>query len=230
MKPFNFLILIAGALMGILASCASGPVSKERTHTLYGMIYDRDNRPVNDVKIHVNGAYKAASDIHGRFVIPNIKPNREYHVSTEKEAHEKISMNIFHAGPSSVLYIHLFSADQLMAEAEQAIKKKDWLGAENFLTRAEDAGGGYVPIRYLRGILEFYKNRYAEALSILLELAEKEKSAPYLYLFIADIYQYYIKDQAEARKFLAQFLELRYDPEAEGRLKELQGMEKLTEF
>jgi tetratricopeptide (TPR) repeat protein len=111
-----------------------------------------------------------------------------------------------------------------MAEAEGAIKKKDWVGAENFLQRAETAGGGYVPIRYLRGILEFYRNRYTEALAILLDLAEKEKNAPHVYLFIADLYQYYIKDQAEARKFLAQFLELRYDPEAEGRLRELQGL------
>jgi hypothetical protein len=220
MKPFNFLILV----MGILASCASGPVPKERAHTLYGMIYDGDNRPVNDVKIHVNGDYKAASDIHGRFVIPNIKPNREYHISAEKEQHEKTSMNIFHADPSAVLYVHLFSADQLMAEAEQAISKKDWLRAENFLARAEQAGGAYAPVRYLQGVLEFYKDRCAEALSILLDLAEKEKNIPHVYLFIADLYQYHIKDKGEAMRFLAKFLELRYEPEAESRLRELREM------
>jgi hypothetical protein len=185
------------------------------------MIYDRDNRPVNDVKIHVDGIYKAASDIHGRFVIPNMKPNREYHISTEKEQYEEITMDMFHADPSSVLYIHLFSADQLIAEAEQAIRKKDWYRAETFIERAEKAGGGYVPIRYLQGILEFYRNRYAEAVSILLDLAEREKNAPYLYLFIADLYQYYLKEKEQALWFLTQFLELRYDPEAESRLNRL---------
>ncbi|MDR2029796.1 MAG: carboxypeptidase regulatory-like domain-containing protein [Treponema sp.] len=220
MKAFNFIILI----MGVLVSCASGPVPKERTHTLYGMIYDGDNRPVNDVKIHVDGDYKAASDVHGRFVIPNMKPNREYHISAEKEQHEKTSMDIFHADPSSVLYIHLFSADQLMAGAEEAIKKKDWLRAETFLERAGQAGGAYAPISYLRGVLEFYKDRYAEALSVLLDLAEKEKNAPHVYLFIADLYEYYINDREEAQRFLAKFLELRYDPEAESRLKKLEGI------
>jgi tetratricopeptide (TPR) repeat protein len=185
------------------------------------MIYDGDNRPVNDVKIYVDDDYKAASDIHGRFVIPNMKPNREYRISTEKEQHEKTTMDVFHADPAAVLYIHLFSADQLMAEAEEAIKKKDWFRAETFLERAENAGGAYAPIRYLRGILEFHRDRYAEALSILLDLAEEERNTPHIYLFIADLYQYYINDPEEAMKFLTKFLELRYEPEAESRLNKL---------
>jgi tetratricopeptide (TPR) repeat protein len=215
MKSFGILISI---LILIITSCASSPVKKDRSQALYGMIYDRDNKPVNDVRIYVDGKYRAASDIHGRFVIPNIKPHREYHITTEKKQYEEIGMDIFHTDPASVLYIHLFSADQLIAEAEQAIPEKDWYRAESFLARAEKAGGDYVSIRYLEGILAFYKDQYPRALSILLELAEKEKNAPYVYLFIADLYQYYINDTAGAIRFLSRFLELQYDQEAEDRL------------
>ncbi|GHT79613.1 hypothetical protein FACS1894130_08830 [Spirochaetia bacterium] len=215
----NSIILI---MVLFLFSCASGPVAKNKTQALYGMIYDRDNRPVNNVSIYINGKYLASSDIQGHFIIPEIKPKAQYAVSAKKPDYETIDMTIAYTDPSHVLYIHMLSGDQLLTEAGEAIRDKNWQDAESLLSRARNAGANQSSAQYLRGILTWKQERYDEALSILTTLTETEKNAPYLYLFIADIYQYHTGDTAQAQVNLRKFLELRYDSDVEKRLRELE--------
>jgi outer membrane protein assembly factor BamD (BamD/ComL family) len=118
----------------------------------------------------------------------------------------------------------MYHRDQLIEEAEKALKEKNWLNAETFLSRAEKTGVSSAAA-YLRGILAFQRENYDQALSILTGLAEQEKNSPYLYLFIADLCQYYTADTGRALDYLNRFLALRYDPEAEQRVKELEGRE-----
>jgi hypothetical protein len=202
----------------ILASCASNPGYKG-PETLYGMIYDNANRPVNNVHIYDNGTYAATSDINGHFVIPQIRLRREHTISARKENYETLEMDVLDADPTNVLYMRMFSGDQLLAEAEKSLGEKDWSRAESFLARSERAGGNRASIRYLQGALAFCKGEYREALSILGALGEQEKN-PYVYLFIADIYQYHIKNQELAHEFLGKFLERRYDPGVQNRFEE----------
>ncbi|GHV80723.1 hypothetical protein AGMMS49944_25140 [Spirochaetia bacterium] len=51
--------------------------------------------------------------------------------------------------------------------------------------------------------------------------AETEKNAPYLDLFIADLYQYYAEDRERALFFLNRFLESRYEAKVAKRVREL---------
>jgi tetratricopeptide (TPR) repeat protein len=213
-----------GALLAaFLFSCASGPERREDPQNLYGMIYDRDNRPVQNVSVRVNGSLRAFSDIHGHFSIPGLKPEGRYTIAAEKPQYEKQELEIIYSGSAPVLYIRLFSGDQLLAEAEGAIREKDWNRAETCLLRAEAAGAEESSRRYLEGILAFHREQYPEALEILSALAEREKTAPYLYLLMADILQYHMDRPEEARVFLRQFLNLRHDPEVRNRLRELGG-------
>jgi outer membrane protein assembly factor BamD (BamD/ComL family) len=121
-----------------------------------------------------------------------------------------------------VLYISMYHQDQLIEEAEKALKEKNWHNAETYLSRAEKTGAGTAAV-YLRGIMAFQKEDHEQALTILTGLAEREKTAPYLYLFIADICQYYTADPARALDYLKRFLDLRYDPEAAQRVRELEA-------
>jgi lipopolysaccharide biosynthesis regulator YciM len=89
------------------------------------------------------------------------------------------------------------------------------------LTRAENAGADRISAAYLRGVLLFSRKQYREALNILVALTGEEQKAPYLILFIADIYQYHTGETAKAIPYLRQFLEMRYDPEIKNRLNEL---------
>jgi tetratricopeptide (TPR) repeat protein len=205
----------------VLGACATGPLKYSRVQALYGMIYDRNNRPVGNVSIYINEKYAASSDIHGRFSVPQLKPKLTYAVSAKKEAYEEARLDISYSDPAQVLYIQMLSADDLLAEAEEALGEKDWLKAESSLSRALNTGANPLALGYLRGILAFGRGRYREALDILLNLAEEEKDAPFLYLFIADLYQYRFDDADRAGEFLRKFLELREDGTVRSRLEML---------
>jgi lipopolysaccharide biosynthesis regulator YciM len=184
------------------------------------MIYDGDNRPVKEVKIYVGDKFSAISDIHGHFSLPNLKPGKEYRIKAYKENYEAVELEIDYLDPQNVLYISIYHTDQLLNQAEQALQDKDWLQTESLLSRAEYAHGDYPSIQYLRSILAFHKGEYDNALGILINLTEQEK-ASYLYLFIADLYQYYTGDKDHAVLFLNKFLESRYDPEIDKRIRKL---------
>jgi hypothetical protein len=108
--------------MTILLSCASHPVNRNKTQALYGMIYDRENKPVYNAAIYVNKKYMASSDVQGHFAIPQIKPKLRYTILAQKKNYEDIQLDVAYDDPTYVLYIRMASGDQLLDEAEQAIR------------------------------------------------------------------------------------------------------------
>ena len=214
------LVLLAPLALAPLAlgSCASGPLKQYKVQALYGMIYDLSNKPVGGVTLSINGKHAASSDIHGRFAIPQMKPKLTYTVLAEKEHYETAELRISFSDPTHVLYLQMLSGTDLLTEAERALAEKDWFKAESFLSRAERAGADLLPLGYLRGVLALHQGRDEEALTLLLDLAEREKSSPFVLLFIADLYQYRFKDADRARHFLQKLLELQDVPAAQSRL------------
>jgi tetratricopeptide (TPR) repeat protein len=202
----------------VLLSCATTPNKKNRTQELYGMIYDGNNKPVYNAAVYINGTYAASSDIHGHFSIPKVKPKLPCVISAEKPDYETIQTEFADTDPAYILYMRMFSVDQLITEAEDALKEKNWNRAESFLVRAEKAGGENPSIKYLRGVLAFYKNQYAEAVAVLRGITEAEKNAAFVYLFIADLYQYYLEEPIQAKAFLERFLSLQYDADVRNRV------------
>jgi tetratricopeptide (TPR) repeat protein len=220
--------LCLGIIMTVLFSCVGGPgainrIHKKTSQALYGMIYDGDNKPVKEVKIYVRDKFSAVSDIHGHFSLAKLKTGKTYPIRAYKENHEEVGLEIYYADPANVLYISMCHTDQLLSQAEQALRDKDWSQTASLLSRAEAAGGDHHSIQYLRGILALHRGEYDEALGILTTVAETEKNAPYLHLFIADLYQYYAQDKDRALIFLNKFLESRYEPEIAKRAQELEG-------
>lgn len=218
---FGLTIGLTFGIAALLCSCASAPKTKHKTQALYGMIYDRDNRPVPSVYIYVNGKYQASSDIQGHFVISPIKPRAQYAIRAVKPGWEEIETAVSFMDPSHILYLHMFSGDHLLAEAEAAIGNKNWDSAGTFLSRASAAGAETLPSEYLRAILARSRGQYGEARSILKNLEETGKNIPYLWLFLADLCQYHLDSREEAREYLANFLALRHDADVEQRLAEL---------
>jgi tetratricopeptide (TPR) repeat protein len=219
------LVSLAAFGVTLMTACASGPVSKNKSQALYGMIYDRDNQPVHNAAVYVNQKYMASSDINGHFAISQIRPKVQYLISVKKPNYEEIEMEIAYTDPSYVLYVRMLSGDQFLTEAEQALKEKDWSKTEDFLTKAERAGADSISVQYLRAVHSFYRERYEEALEFLTGLTEKEKNAPYLYLFIADIYQYRLNNTGQAGVYLRRFLEICHDVDVGNRLREIEGGE-----
>jgi predicted Zn-dependent protease len=215
---FVFLGLIVLSISG----CAGAPVSKHRIQALYGMVYDRDNKPVHNAAIYVNGVYRASSDSQGHFAISQLRPKAKYHITAKREHYETLDLEIAYMESAHVLYLNMPSGDQLIAEAEQAIQNKHWQDAETLLKRAAEVEGGESPpIQFLEAVLAFHRGQYAAALTILKDIALREKEAPHLYLFMADLYQYHLGDPQGARENLNRYLELRYDRIVQSRLEEL---------
>jgi hypothetical protein len=87
-------IIVSVCLVLALGSCATNPARSHQSRSLYGMIYDGDNKPVYDAHIYVNRNHTATSDIHGHFIIPNMKLNTSYSVSVEKNKYETILLDV----------------------------------------------------------------------------------------------------------------------------------------
>jgi hypothetical protein len=223
MRSFNcFVILFFMALI----SCASKPAAKNGIQELYGMIYDGDNKPVHNAAVYINDKHLATSDIHGRFTLSRKAAALPWRITVQKQGYETILSTLDEPDPGYVLYMRIFSADQIITQAEEALKEKNWNKTESLLARARDAGADAAVTGCLRGILAFYQNQYAQAAKLLLEITETEKNAAHLYLFLADLYQYYLEEPAKALIFLEQYLSLQYDPELRNRAESLKGTQQ----
>ncbi|MDR3304007.1 MAG: carboxypeptidase regulatory-like domain-containing protein [Treponema sp.] len=199
-----------------LCSCAS--VKGIKIPVLYGMIYDQENKAVNGANIYLNGKYVASSDINGHFALNNINTQKHYSLLINKVDYEELNLDLMHADPSLVLYVQMSSSEQLIARAEAAFRSRDWGELDTFLSRAENAGGDALSIGYLRALQAFYNNDYSGAMAVLEDLSKAIHDSAFLYLFMADLYQYYLDDPRLAVLNLERFLGLRYDAEAEARL------------
>jgi hypothetical protein len=218
MKSFNcFAVLV----FMVLISCASKPAAKNGSQELYGMIYDGDNKPVHNASVYINDKHLADSDINGRFTLHRRAAALPWRIAVQKRGYETIRSTLEEPDPGYVLYMRMFSADQIITQAEEAMKEKNWGKTESLLNRARDAGAASVVTGCLRGILAFYQNQYARTAEILLEITEAEKNAAHLYLFLADLYQYYLEEPARALIFLERYLSLQYDPDIRNRAESL---------
>lgn len=222
----NFFMTVLFVATLIITACASSPIKKEQMPPLNGMIYDRDNRPVSDTMIQLDGKFMASSDIYGHFTLSSLKSNEPHALLITKKGYEKSEMDFVFSDPTQVVYVQMYSAPQLIAEAENAIQAQDWFGAESFILRAETAGGDAASIGYLRAVIAFKKEQYDTAVKILTKLQTESQTQPYISLFLADIFQYKLDDNASAKMHLRKFLESRYDPDVELRLKNLNAQKE----
>ncbi|MDR1250204.1 MAG: tetratricopeptide repeat protein [Treponema sp.] len=214
-------ILFLGFVTAALFSCASNPGLKKTSQGLYGMIYDGDNKPVREVKVYVGNKLSSVSDIHGHFSLAGLKTGKNYRVKALKDNYEETELEIYYTDPQNVLYINMSHRDQLLGQAERALREGDWALAASLLARAEALGSDYSPARYLRAALAFRRGEHKEALDILVKLEETEGNTPYVHLFIADLCQYFTGGSDRAAASLKKFLDLRYDPEIAERLQKL---------
>jgi len=71
---------------------------------------------------------------------------------------------------------------------------------------------------YLRAILDYQQGDAAAAASRLESLTAGGTTIPYVYLFLADLYQYSLNKRQAAEKALAHYLKQTDDPDVRKRL------------
>jgi hypothetical protein len=213
------LILIPAVLV-LAVSCASLKTN-DQGPPFYGMVYDMDNLPVQNARVFVDGKEAAGTDVNGRFVLSGLNFD-SYAVELRKVGYESLVTQLDYFSSTQVLYVKMISADQLLGEAEAALAERRWEEASSLVDRAERTKPGAPVTLYLKAVVTFRRGDAQGARALLEGLLAKEYKEPAVYLLLADILQYRQDDPAGAAAHLRSYLKLRYDPEVEKRLAQLE--------
>lgn len=209
------------ALALIAVSCASMRPDKASL-PLFGMVYDRGNLPVSNALVLVDGKPQATTDANGRFGLGGFKYGT-YDLEFRKEGYETLSTWVDYASVTQVLYVKMVSTDQLLGQAQAAITERRWAEALSLLDRAERTRPGAPATLYLKAVVLFRSGDAEGARDILEGLLKEEYREPAIYLLLADIHERRLADVAAAAVQLRAYLRLRYNPEVEKRLAQLEG-------
>lgn len=213
------LVLIASAAF-LVSGCATAsnqdPLKFEKA-PLFGMIYDLDNKACSGIALELDGKQKTTSDIDGRFVLLALARGAHTLVATGPEF-EKVELSFSFLNQSQVLYVKMVSFDQLLAQAQDALDRRKWQEGQSLLERAAAIHSADTVLVFLRAILQYQQGDAAGAAARLETLASAGSTIPYVYLFLADLYQYSLGKPELAARALARYLDQNDDPDARKRL------------
>ena len=122
---------------------------------------------------------------------------------------------------TQVLYLKVTSAEQLHALAESALDQRRLDEADRFLRRAEIVDPADPVAQFLRAVLFLKRREPGEAARVLEGLIAAGHREPAVHLALADLYQYDLREPSRAAPHLREYLRLRDDRAAAGRLEEL---------
>ena len=204
---FIFLLFITG--------CKS---TKQVLPVVQGMIYDGDNEAVSDVEIYINNRKNAISDIYGHFTLAALDEGKQYELKAKKKGYEEKLFSFSYTNPSQVIYLRMYSSAELINLAETLVEQKKYEDAETYLIRAEQAGGSYLSVNYLRAVIYVLKSDYDTALKYANDILSAGYVDSYIYILIADIYKNGYSDIENEQLYLKKALSLSYDPAIQKRI------------
>jgi hypothetical protein len=205
------------------ASCVSNREQKLREFQeapLFGMVYDHDQKPCPAAAVRVDGEERAQTDINGRFAVVDLSRG-EHRIGVRKQGYEDLELSVQFLNRDQILYLRVISLRQLLEQAEAALEKKKLAETASLLARADKIDAGDPVGVYLKALYLLEKGAAAEAAEVLEGLARGGYREAILYLSLADIYQYRLRDLTRAAASLRTYLELQNDPDVRARLKVL---------
>lgn len=228
MKMKKMAIIISIIFISLIFTCCAGtPGVLDETHkgNFLGMIYDARSRPCGMATITISLKDKKSkktvqSDINGRFVFTNIAGGT-YNVTAEKSGYETITSEIEFNRRTQLLYIRITSQETLLDEVEKHLKNLEWNKAKTTLERAASVDQNDSRYILLHGVFLQKKGDHQAAIIEWHKLIDKGHKDPYLYLILADTFQYGLEQPDQAIVWLKKFLTVRKDPIIKKRLSEL---------
>jgi tetratricopeptide (TPR) repeat protein len=212
------------AMLCLLASgCRTAAKPRAAEGALQGVIFDLDMAPVSGALVELSGgglSASAATDSQGRFSIPGLVAG-EYSLSFSKEMYERRSRPLALSDFAEVVYLQAAGYWQLLDAALAALGRKDAGAAEELLARAGTILEKSSTALFLEGALEERRGDYAAAIGDLEAAAALDPRSPFLWLYLADLYERSGRPGDTEAAALDRYLELRNDPAAEERRKGL---------
>lgn len=200
----------------VLCSCATMKTEKV---SLNGMVYDFYNEPVQGASVFVDGKEYCRTDVYGHFTIENKKSGFCVNLVVKKQGYETVSFTAGVSGAGNLAYIKMYSQEQLLYKAESLFSDGAVQDALSVLEHASEAGADTLSVFFHEALILCSLKEYKTAEEKLLSLLELGFDNPYIYLLLADIYQYGYVSMVPAKNYLKEFLskisdssvQLRYD-------------------
>lgn len=218
MKLKSNLIKLSVVLL-LLQGCNS--LKNAEIRNINGMIYNYENEPVSGAYVYLDDKQVGSSDMYGRFYIDNFIPNNNINIKISKSGYETSTINVSLQNSTQLIYVKIYSNNELLNEAEDLIKNQNYEHSLGFISRYEISNGASISSEYLKAIVNYKKKNFEGAYNILENLLAKGSEDPYIYLFIADVCEYGLKDFEKAKYYLEKYLVTKYDDFVDERLREL---------
>jgi hypothetical protein len=187
-----------------------------------GMIYDTDSKSVSSCLVTLDDDPNSTvtSDINGRYTFEYVQYGR-HSLLFRRSGYETYKMSFSFLNKTQVAYSRLVSQGSLYIAVAKSLDERKWDDASSYLARA-DAISVQEPISsYLSAMIAYRQKDYINAAKKLEALPPADYREPYVYLFLADIYEYHLNDRDKAVANLQSYLLLREDNAVRARLEKL---------
>ena len=145
-----------------------------------------------------------------------------HNVSVSKQDYETLSVTFNFLSRNQALYLKIVSFDQLVLKIENALEGRKLGDAVSLIERAEVIRKNDPVVMFLQAIYYKELGEYLKASDVLSNVIRRGSVNCTVYLFLADIYEYYLDDDANAIKNLTSYLKLCKDIDAQERLKTIE--------
>ncbi len=159
----------------LFSGCATKRVIDEsKRNEMYVMVYDYENKGLQNVRICIDDTEIGRTDIYGRYVLA-LTEGESYAIRIEKKEYETIERE-FLFDPMYVLYFQIGNAAQFLRLAENAMDEGEYEGALGFLDRSIELDSMRIDAMYLKAIAYYRMGMNAEALKVLERLVPLVKN------------------------------------------------------
>ena len=189
----------------LLSSCSTVNKFKSKD-TMYIMVYDYDNKPVQGMKFYIyegevenadyllqndpeslsnfNYSFKGESDVNGRFMLEiDTNDTKEHILKSEKYGYNTIYSKIVYS-TTGVVYLKTGNVAQFLTKAEETIDSKDYISSLDYIEMAESIEKA-DDILYLKAVILKALNRTEQLIATIAEISPKFKETNY----VGDLYE-----------------------------------------
>ena len=207
----------------LLVACKTVPKTPLEG-TLAGVVYDLDKAPVGEANIKLTSGktnLSSTTNSQGRFTFSDIQVGT-YTLSFSKGMYESNSWDVSVTDFVDAVYLQTASYWQLLDAALDALGRKEWGEAAEYLKRGKTIQERSATALFLQAVLDENKGDYQAAIQGIRDALAIDARSPHLWLYLADLYEHSAADSKLRAEALSKYLELKDDPAASERLAKLE--------
>lgn len=165
-------VIAAGTIISGCATSDDRLPTEFETARLFGMVYGSDNQPVIGVRLTLDGAFLAESDIEGRFLFPEVSRG-EHVLVAEKAGYERLEFPFTFQNQAQVIHLRIASYDSLVLLLEDAFEDKAWGRADRLIERLTAIDGDSPELLYLTALRYYLADETERTRQLITEMAAR---------------------------------------------------------